>query len=318
MEFGFEETFPQLDLVPEPIGESLREMILYYIQAKPKKGKLPKLSGYNVCKVVDEKGEICCLFKTYTHEKYTKLEPAVYLLDHPPQGHRSVFASCLGLSGVPPTIFFRSKEESGCLVKYVGHDSVAGEVNDGLQTLPEEIQKLCVTHIRFGCTDAHDGNTLVKRDEKGIDRLIPVDHEESFNNGFKLGTLWWTEVAASKEAFSSKLVKYVRDLDVERDVAFLKKAGWEVSSSFTKHFDIFTHFLKKSVELLLSPYEIGILALGAFKRFPNYNLHEIVNTADRSHGDSIFIKSAKEKIDQSLTEYVLKVHNRRVGKKPSK
>lgn len=186
MEIGFEETFPQLDRVPEPIAETLREMLQCYIQAKSKKGKLPRLGWYNVCEVVDEKGEICCLLKTYTHEKYTKLEPAVYLLDHPLQGHRSDFSRCLGLSRVPATIYFRTKEDSGCLVKYVTHDSVAGEVKDGLKTEPEEIQKLCITHIRFGSTDAHDANTLVRRDEKGIDRLIPVDHEESFNNGVRL------------------------------------------------------------------------------------------------------------------------------------
>jgi len=108
------------------------------------------------------------------------------LLDHPISSHRSTSSDLIGFGGATPTVFNRTKE--GCLVSYVENDGVVGDFITQFQfrTLPQEIHKLDIFHIRFGSTDCHDWNTISLIDAEGIHRLNFIDNEKCFNTEVSL------------------------------------------------------------------------------------------------------------------------------------
>lgn len=116
------------------------------------------------------------MYKTYTTEAFVRTEAVVYLLDHPLQGHASTFTT-YGLFGVHPTVFIRSNKIFGYLIKYVEHDLIVAKMWGDLKIVSREIQKFCITHIRFGYTDGHAYNTLVKR-ENEVNKLIVIYCED--------------------------------------------------------------------------------------------------------------------------------------------
>ncbi|KAG7583527.1 hypothetical protein ISN44_As08g030350 [Arabidopsis suecica] len=160
--------------------------------------------------------------------------------------------------------------------------------------------------------DAYIGNTLVARDESGIDRLTVIDNEECLTQ-YKLGELWWSNRKEADEDFTSEMVKYVTQLNVCKDICFIKKAGWEVPSLIVLHFRVVTQFLKLAVELQLKLKDIGLLATGRYKKYPSLNLLDMVNASDRKNGDDAFVKSVRTKMEEGLKEFVQKVYKHRVG-----
>lgn len=66
-----------------------------------------------------------CLFKRFRDddEEAARKEVAVYLLDHPPNSHRSLSETVYGFAGVRPTVFVRFRCNSevvmGILVEFV-------------------------------------------------------------------------------------------------------------------------------------------------------------------------------------------------------
>ncbi|ESQ37210.1 hypothetical protein EUTSA_v10002798mg [Eutrema salsugineum] len=225
----------------------------------------------HLLEVEDEAGNLLCLFKTYVLEDSAKKEVAAYLLDHPLHGHRSSSSECTGLSGVPPTVFIRTKDGFGCLVKFVESDGVTSDVL--LKTVPEEIQK------------------------------------------YKLRSLWWLNKVEAHEEFTSQMVTYVQALNVDKDINFLTKSGWEVPSIICIRLKLFTAFLKLAVKFQLKPNDIGLLATGRYKKNPSLNLQQMVNASDKGNGDKAFVNSAYAKMEEGLKDYVLKVYRRRFPKK---
>ncbi|VVA94633.1 unnamed protein product [Arabis nemorensis] len=142
-----------------------------------------------------------------------KKEAAVYLLDHPQHGHRSGSSSCLELSGTPPTVFIRTtKDMFGCLIRFVEFDATVLHT-EILRTTPKEIPKVCISRIRFGYTDGHNGNTLVKEDANGIHR-----YNEECLGGYNLRKLWWSLSTTNKKYITNVPMYSIR-------VAARKRAG---------------------------------------------------------------------------------------------
>jgi len=118
-------------------------------------------------------------------------EVAAYLLDHPKSGPRLLSGEEVGFSGVPPTVMVQclhkkfnhpngfscsSKDvKIGSLQKFTSND---GNCEDfGPWAFPvEEVHKITVLDIRLANADRHGGNILIRKEEGGQIKLIPIDH----------------------------------------------------------------------------------------------------------------------------------------------
>lgn len=119
-------------------------------------------------------------------------EVAAYILDHPIEGHQSLFHEEVGFSGVPPTMMVN------CLHKGFNHPNGFECLSENAKTgslqmfmknhgscedmgprdfLVDEVHKISVLDIRVANADRHAGNILLYKDpEEGRISLIPIDH----------------------------------------------------------------------------------------------------------------------------------------------
>ncbi|KAL0834749.1 hypothetical protein Bca101_086638 [Brassica carinata] len=300
MDSGILEVFPKLDEVPSGIASKFKEMISCYLRTKIKTPTLEKFRVFkHVGQVYDDEGKLVCLFKA---SRDAKKEAAVYILDHPLSAHRSVSSELTGFGGATPTVFIRTEEASGCLVWFVeNNNGVVGDYNPyQLSTLLEEISKLSIFHLRFGCADSHERNTVTKIDAQKVHHLTPIDFEECFTGDYKLRRVWWDHSKEAKEAYTNQVVAYVNNLDTDEDLAFLKRCGWEVPREISIPYKIFTFFVKKGVEFNLTAAHMVIIAQNAH-RSPAFNLLNML--ADQRLEDDIFVQKSHEKIEARLRQY---------------
>ncbi|CAN7071379.1 unnamed protein product [Brassica oleracea var. botrytis] len=305
MDNGILEVFPKLDEVPPGIASQFEEMIRCYLQTK---SKTPTLDIFRVFKhvgqVYDDEGKLVCLCKA---SRDAKKEAAVYILDHPLSAHRSVSSELTGFGGATPTVFIRTEEASGCLVWFVENNN--GVIGDHkhyqFSTLPEGISKLSIFHLRFGCADSHDRNTVTKIDAQKVHHLTPIDFEELtilflVVVQYKLRRVWWDQSKEAKEAYTNQVVAYVNNLDTDEDLAFLKRCGWEVPREISIPYKIFTFFVKKGVKFNLTAAYMVVIAQNAH-RSPAFNLLNML--ADQRLEDDIFVQKSHEKIEARLRQY---------------
>ncbi|XP_068659348.1 phosphatidylinositol 4-kinase gamma 4-like [Aristolochia californica] len=197
-------------------------------------------------------------------------EVAAYILDHPIGGPRSSSGE-IGFSGVPPTVMIKCLHEGfnhplgfdyslknlkiGSLQMFVEND---GSCEDwGPQDFPtEEVHKISVLDIRLANADKHSGNILVCKDGDGI-KLVPIDHGYCLPEKFEDCTFDWLYWPQAREAYSSKILDYIRSLDAEQDIALLEFYGWHLSVESARILRISTMLLKKGAERGLTPYSIG-------------------------------------------------------------
>ncbi|CAF2071091.1 unnamed protein product [Brassica oleracea var. botrytis] len=171
-----------------------------------------------------------------------------------------------------------------------------------INTLPQEIIKLSIFHLRFGNADCHDRNTVTKIDAQRVHRLTPVDHEECFTlvSNSLVPILINLNRKEAKEAYTDEVVGYVQGLDVDVDIAFLKRCGWEVPREVSVPYKIFTHFLKKGVEFKLTADHMAVLAQNIHKSTA-FNLSNMLG--DMTLEDDIFVQKSHEKIEARLRQY---------------
>lgn len=104
----------------------------------------------------------------------------------------------------------------------------------------------------------------------------------------------------AKEAYTDEVVGYVQGLDVDVDIAFLKRCGWEVPREVSVPYKIFTHFLKKGVEFKLTADHMAVLAQNIHKSTA-FNLSNMLG--DMTLEDEIFVQKSHEKIEARLRQY---------------
>ncbi|KAF3528336.1 hypothetical protein DY000_02038024 [Brassica cretica] len=228
---------------PPGIAIKFEEMIRCFLQTKSKQFRVYK----HLREVCDDEGKLVCFFKT---SRDAKKEAAVYI-------H---------------------------FLDTVPNDGVVGDHKPlvMINTLPQEIIKLSIFHLRFGNADCHDRNTVTKIDAQRVHRLTPVDHEECFT-------------VTAKEAYTDEVVGYVHV-----DIAFLKRCGWEVPREVSVPYKIFTHFLKKGVEFKLTADHMAVLAQNIHKSTA-FNLSNMLG--DMTLEDDIFVQKSHEKIEARLRQY---------------
>lgn len=122
--------------------------------------------------------------------------------------------------------------------------------------------------------------------------------------------MWWKESKHADEAFTEEMVRYVRELDVDRDIDFWRICGWDAPSEIVVPFKIFTFFLKQAVQLQLTGYEMVALAQNRHKSLI-FNLRNMVleKNADNTLSHEAFLQKAKENIEARLREYARRFRN---------
>jgi len=159
----------------------------------------------------------------------------------------------------------KNKIKLGSLQKYKRHD---GDAEDASRTLisrfpVEEVHKIAVLDLRLFNTDRHGGNILhrEKVDDLGVVtvELIPIDHGFTIPSEFA-GDTWfeWLWYPQAKVHMSDKTKSYVQSLDIEKDIALLRKRfGKTIRKEHCRILRICDMLLKKGVEKNLTPWQIG-------------------------------------------------------------
>uniref|UniRef100_A0A7S2XF66 1-phosphatidylinositol 4-kinase n=1 Tax=Lotharella oceanica TaxID=641309 RepID=A0A7S2XF66_9EUKA len=200
-------------------------------------------------------------------------EVAAYLLDR-----KSNF------SGVPMTTVVEMQDDAfhfhgkglhvsqegqskvGSLQEYVRYDDVAGDLAAKMFPV-EEVHKIAILDIRIANTDRNDANILVRRPPNSVGlgktggrgiHLIPIDHGYSLPDTLEISwTDWvWLEWPQAKVPFGEKAREFVRNLDIEADIAYLKKT-LGIRDACLRTMRITGTTLKKGVEAGLTLRQIA-------------------------------------------------------------
>ena len=215
-------------------------------------------------------------------------ECAVYILDHPKSGRRSLSGEAMGFAGVPPTVYVKCLHggfnhpgevcvKSGSLQKFMENDGSCEDM--GPRAFPvEEVHKIAVLDMRMANADRHSGNILLSKGEDGQTVLIPIDHGYCLPYSFEDCTFDWLYWPQARQPFSEDTLEYIRSMDAEKDIALLKFYGWELPLECARVLRISTMLLKKGAEKGLTPFAIGNMICRETVR-KNSVIEEIVQEA---------------------------------------
>ncbi|XP_057520564.1 phosphatidylinositol 4-kinase gamma 4-like [Amaranthus tricolor] len=250
-------------------------------------------------------------------------EVAAYLIDHPKNGPRSSCHDVIGFSGVPPTAMVR------CLHKGFNHpEGYDGTLNNlkigSFQMFREndgncedisprafpvkEVHKVSVLDIRLANADRHAGNILFKKNsEDGQFELIPIDHGYCLPDTFEDCTFDWLYWPQAREPFSSETINYIKSLDAENDLNWLKLHGWDVPIEAARTLRISTMLLKKGAEKGLTPFIIGNIMCRETLNDPSL-IEQIVSEAHQSLLPGMSEEDFLEAISRIIDFYLAKMN----------
>lgn len=169
-------------------------------------------------------------------------EVAAYLLDH------------RGFSGVPPTCLasckatlFRDARKMGSLQAFVDSVCPAGDLGSSKYSV-FDVQRIALLDMRLLNLDRHDGNILVRTDETGNFRLVPIDHGLCLPGRLEVADFeWcWLHWPQVKDAILPEVRAYIAGLDVDEDIAILARHGIVFTPSTERVLRITTFFLKRA------------------------------------------------------------------------
>ncbi|XP_057519189.1 phosphatidylinositol 4-kinase gamma 4-like [Amaranthus tricolor] len=224
-------------------------------------------------------------------------EVAAYLLDHRMNGPRSSSDDVIGFSGAPPTAMVRCLHKGfnhpegyegtlknvkiGSLQMFRENDGNCEDI--GPQAFPvEEVHKISVLDIRLANADRHAGNILYKKNsDTGQIELFPIDHGYCLPDSFEECTFDWLYWPQAHQPFSSETLNYIKLLDAEKDLDWLKFNGWKVPIEAARTLRISTMLLKKGAEKGLTPFAIGNIMCRETLNDPSM-IEEIVSEAQQS------------------------------------
>uniref|UniRef100_A0A2P2JFP2 1-phosphatidylinositol 4-kinase n=1 Tax=Rhizophora mucronata TaxID=61149 RepID=A0A2P2JFP2_RHIMU len=243
-------------------------------------------------------------------------EVAVYILDHPKSGCRSLFGDERGFSGVPPTAMIKCLHKRfnhpkdvtfkiGSLQMFMENDGSCEDMGPGAFPV-KEVHKISVLDMRMANADRHAGNILVSKDaESGQIALIPIDHGYCLPHSFEDCTFDWLYWPQARQPFDLETIDYIKSLDAEADIALLKFHGWEMPLECARTLRISTMLLKKGVERGLTPYAIGsIMCRETLKResLVEVIVQEAKDSVLPGTSEAAFLETVSHIMDHHLDE----------------
>jgi hypothetical protein len=182
--------------------------------------------------------------------------------------YREVAASLLdhgNFAGVPQTSlvtclspFFGSEKKLGSFQEFVPSKCVAGDMGCSLFPVAD-IQRIALLDMRLVNLDRHDGNILVRYDEHGQVRLVPIDHGLCLPSRLEVAEFEWCWLSwpQTKLAIEEDVFAYIKTLDAERDITLLQQTGIPLSPAAANVLRVTTEFIKLAASAGLSMFEIA-------------------------------------------------------------
>jgi len=149
----------------------------------------------------------------------------------------------------------RQVPKSGSLQKYVPNFSAAADVGSSLFSV-DDVHNVGIFDLRLMNLDRNGENLLAVKDGKNH-RLVPIDHSYILPPKIQKPFFEWLYWKQAKEPFSSASLKYIADLDVDRDAAILAEHG--LTQEPIKIMKISTIFLKHCAAAGMTLFQIGCL-----------------------------------------------------------
>ncbi|KAG6547695.1 hypothetical protein Mapa_011145 [Marchantia paleacea] len=197
-------------------------------------------------------------------------EVAAYILDHPASGVRDTRSrNQEGFASVPPTMMVRASHKAfnyssegvksckvGSLQQFVNAHSNCEDM--GPAKFPvDEVHKISVLDMRLANTDRNGGNILVRKEEDGSFKLVPIDHGYCMPDKFEDCTFEWLYWPQARCPFSQATLEYIAKLDADWDISILAAHGWVLRPECARVLRVATMLLKKGAASGLTPFEIG-------------------------------------------------------------
>jgi len=294
------------------LASAAEEGLLHY-------APVPSDDGINGAQVIRGKnGEFLALFKS--SEDARPHDDGDMAIDHglTPQESaiREVAAHRLdrkGFFGVPLTGFvdisysgFQTGEvitespvvvrrRSGTLQEFINSDGSAEDVS--FARFPtQSVHRLAILDIQLLNGDRHEGNVLVQRSPRGIEKLTPIDHGLVLPRTLDKCWFCWLTWPQAKLPFEGEELDYIKSIDIDKEVRHLRSVGIDELALY--NFRLSSLLLKRGAESGLTAYDIGSMMcrvkglnipseLEQFLHQARSVTSRMVEAGDHHNGDSI-------------------------------
>ncbi|KAJ4785720.1 phosphatidylinositol 4-kinase gamma-like protein [Rhynchospora pubera] len=205
-------------------------------------------------------------------------EVAAYLLDHenfanvPPTALVKITHPIFHLNGDNHHKAFGNAGtcKIASLQQFVPHNYDASDY--GTSGFPvSAVHRIGILDIRILNTDRHGGNVLVRNIYSGVGdfggsaELLPIDHGLCLPETLEDPYFEWIHWPQASVAFSEEELKYISNLDPEKDCKLLQKEIPMIREACLRVLVLCTNFLKISAELGFSLSQIGAMMSREFK-----------------------------------------------------
>jgi len=146
--------------------------------------------------------------------------------------------------------------------------------------------------------DRNSENILVQKTSDKIFRLIPIDHTYTLPPTLESAWFDWQYWSQAKAPFSEECLKYIREINAEKDAEILRSVGIEEESIRTMK--ITTILLKIGAEFGLNLFQITSMVCRK-KNLPS-ELEELVSRAEEKRGNFMeeFVNLAAEAVKRKI------------------
>jgi hypothetical protein len=176
---------------------------------------------------------------------------SLIVLRHPELRDRSPESTSpmVDLSKLPSNI------KLGSLQEYIENDGSSADFSPSLFPV-NEVHKIGILDLMLFNTDRHSGNILLKKQQDGKYKLIPIDH--GFSMPETLDGAWfdWLTWPQAKKPFDEETKNFIESINIEEETSMLKKC-LGIEDKFLRTMKISTYWLKKAASKGLTLYQIA-------------------------------------------------------------
>jgi len=146
------------------------------------------------------------------------------------------------------------RKRTGSLQEFINNDGSAEDASTS-RFPTSSVHRLAILDIQLLNGDRHEGNILIQKSQKGVEKLIPIDHGLSLPR--KLDKCWfcWLTWPQAKAPFGEEELEYIRSIDIDKDVRVLRNLG--IDEVAISNFRLASLLLQKAADSGLTAYDIG-------------------------------------------------------------
>jgi len=146
------------------------------------------------------------------------------------------------------------RKRTGSLQEFINNDGSAEDVSTS-RFPTSSVHRLAILDIQLLNGDRHEGNILIQKSPKGVEKLIPIDHGLSLPRALDKCWFCWLTWPQAKVPFAEEELEYIRSIDIQKDVRVLRNLG--IDEVAISNFRMSSLLLQKAAESGLTAYDIG-------------------------------------------------------------